>query len=395
MAEYKITLNDSILQDMLANPNALGDLMSEVLNQVLAAQATEQVGAAPYGRGEIRKNYRNGARERELTTRIGTLNLRVPQLRIGGALKTELFSRYQRSEQAFAAALMEMVINGVSTRKVSRITEELCGAEFSKSTISELCKTLDPKIAEWRNRPLGCFPFILVDGIVTKVRIDGRVRPQSMLIATGVNPEGYREILGFYVGDSESEHTWSEFFASLKARGLLGVDLVVSDQHKGLVKAIQTHFQGASWQRCQTHFMRNIVDSTPKALATEVRDRVRAIFQAPDAATARTLLEATLRDYAERAPKAMACLEAGIDDALAIMALPSYYRKRLRTTNSVERLNEEIRRRERVIRIFPNVASLERLIGALLMEMDEEELGSRKYFEMREYEDWKKGCKAA
>lgn len=395
MAEYKITLNDSLLQDMLANPNALGDLMSEVLNQVLAAQATDQVGVAPYERGEVRKNYRNGVRERALTTRIGTLNLQVPQLRVGGALKTELFARYQRSEQAFVAALMEMVINGVSTRKVSRITEELCGAEFSKSTISELCKTLDPKIAEWRNRPLGCFPFVLVDGIVTKVRIDGRVRPQSMLIATGVNPEGFREILGFYVGDSESERTWSEFFASLKARGLSGVDLVVSDQHKGLVKAIQTHFQSASWQRCQTHFMRNIIDSVSKAHAAEVRDRVRAIFQAPDSATARTLLESTLRDYADRAPKAMACLEAGIDDALAIMALPSYYRKRLRTTNSVERLNEEIRRRERVIRIFPNVASLERLVGALLMEMDEEELGGRKYFKMGEYENWKKGCKAA
>lgn len=395
MAEYKITLNDSLLQDMLANPNAIADLMSEVLNQVLAAQATEQIGAQRYGRSDTRANYRNGVRERELATRVGTLRLQVPQLRVGGALKTELFSRYQRSEQAFVAALMEMVINGVSTRRVSRITQELCGAEFSKSTISELCKRLDPKIAEWRNRPLGCFPFVMVDGIVTKVRIDGRVRLQSVLIAVGVNAQGYREILGFSVGDSESEHTWSELFASLKARGLSGVDLVVSDEHKGLVKAIQTHFQGASWQRCQTHFMRNVIDATPKALVTEVRDRVRAIFHAPDMTTARTLLDATLRDYADKAPKAMACLEAGIEDALTILALPSYYRKRLRTTNTVERLNEEIRRRERVIRIFPNVPSLERFIGALLMEMDEETQTNRKYFEMGEYENWKKGCKAA
>lgn len=395
MAEYKITVNDSLLQDMLSHPNALGELISEVLNQVLAAQATEQVGVEPYGRGETRKNHRNGVRERALQTRIGTLRLQVPQLRLGGAVKTELFTRYQRSEQAFVAALMEMVINGVSTRKVSRITEELCGVEFSKSTIAELCKTLDPRIAEWRNRPLGCFPFVLVDGMVTKVRMEGRVRLQSVLIAIGVNAEGYREILGFSVGDSESEQTWSEFFAALKARGLSGVDLVVSDEHKGLVKAIQTHFQGASWQRCQTHFMRNIIDATPKALVAEVRDKVRAILHAPDVATAHTLFEMTLREYAEQAPKAMACLEAGLDDALAVLALPSYYRKRLRTTNVVERLNEEIRRRERVIRIFPNVASLERLIGALLMEMDEEELGTRKYFEMGEYHNWKKGCKAA
>jgi putative transposase len=321
------------------------------------------------------------------------MTLEVPQLRIGGAVRTELFSRYGRSELAFIGILTEMVVNGVSTRRVRRITKELCGESFSKSTVSEICKSLDPKISAWRNRPLGEYPFLLVDAIYTKVRIDGRVRSHAVLIALGVSPQGYREILGFHVGDSESERTWSEFFGALAARGLTGVDLVVSDQHKGLVRAIQTHFQGASWQRCQTHFMRNIINSAPKALAGEVRDRVRSIFHAPDLDTARLLLDKALEACADRAGAAMQCLENGIEDALAVMALPAYYRKRLRTTNTVERLNGEIRRREGVIRIFPNVASVERLVGALLIENDEEQLG-RKYFEMKEYEDWSKSQKA-
>ena len=389
MADYKITVNDEILHGFSSNPSALSELVSDVLSQILDSQATEQVGVEPYGRDEGRTNYRNGVRSRELMSRIGPLKLQVPQLRVGGAVKTELFAHYQRSELAFVSALMEMVINGVSTRKVTRITEELCGGSFSKSTVSDLCKNLDPKIDAWRNRPLGEYPFVLVDAIVTKVRLDGRVRPQSVLVALGINPQGYREILGFYVGDSESERTWGEFFSSLVARGLTGVELVVSDQHKGLVKAIETHFQGTSWQRCQTHFMRNITDAAPKSLSPEIRDRVRSIFQAPDVETARLLLERTLAQYTAKAPNAMKCLENGFDDAVAVLALPSAYRKRLRTTNTVERLNEEIRRRERVIRIFPNVASVERLVGAVLLENDEEQ-AARKYLEMEEYESWKK-----
>jgi transposase-like protein len=393
MAEYKITLEDSLLHELAHKPDGYANLVREVMNQILQGQATEQICAEPYERTTGRANYRNGTRERDLTTRLGTLTLDVPQLRIGGAVQTDLFTRYGRSEQAFISILSEMVINGVSTRKVRRITKELCGETFSKSTVSEICKSLDPKVAAWRSRPLGEYPFLLVDAIFTKVRIDGRVRSYAVLIALGVNLQGYREILGFHVGDSESERTWNEFFGSLAARGLMGVDMVVSDQHKGLVKAIQTHFQGASWQRCQTHFMRNIIDSAPKALAPEIRDRVRAIFQAPDLETARLLLEKTLQAYAGKAPAAITCLEEGIEDALAVMALPAYYRKRLRTTNTVERLNEEIRRRERVIRIFPNVASAERLVGALLIENDEEQSG-RKYFEMKEHEVWRKSQKA-
>jgi transposase-like protein len=393
MAEYKITLDESLLHEVANKPDGYANLMQEVMNQILQGQATEQIGAEPYERTTGRINARNGTRERDLTTRLGSVTLDIPQLRIGGAVRTDLFSRYGRSELAFISILAEMVVNGVSTRKVKRITKELCGESFSKSTVSEICKSLDPKVAAWRSRPLGEYPFLLVDAIVTKVRMDGRVRSWAILIATGVNREGYREILGFHLGDSESERTWSEFFSSLTARGLAEVDLVVSDQHKGLVKAIQTHFQGASWQRCQTHFMRNITDAAPKALASEIRERVRGILHAPDLETARLLLEKTLEAYAGKAPAAMKCLEAGVEDALAVLALPAYYRKRLRTTNSVERLNEEIRRRERVIRIFTNEDSIARLVGTLLIENDEDQSG-RKYFEMREYENWRKSQRA-
>src|SRR5690348_7170564 len=211
---------------------------------------------------------------------------------------------------------MEMVVNGVSTRKVAQITEELCGKEFAKSTVSDLCKGLDPVVHAWNERELShqCFPFLLVDALVLKVRERGQVRALSALIATGVNAAGYREILGLQLGDSESEASWTTFFTWLKRRGLQGVDLVVSDDHGGLVTAVRVQFQGATWQRCQTHLARNVCDATPKPLRDEVHSQLRAIFTAPDLPTARTLLERFSADFVERAPKAVRVLEQGFDD---------------------------------------------------------------------------------
>jgi len=393
MAQYQITVDSQLLHQLfLSNSQDAGvaKLLESVLNQVLQAQATEQLGAEPYERTEERQGYRNGTYPHQLTTRVGTITLRVPRIR-GGKFSTELFARYQRSEQALVLALMEMVVNGVSTRKVAQITEELCGTEFSKSTVSELCKRLDPIVTAWNNRPLhdNPFPFVIVDALVLKVREDGRVRSRGVLVGIGVNTDGYREVLGLMLGDSESEVSWSEFFGWLKSRGLRGVDLIVSDDHGGLVRAIRRHFQGVTWQRCQTHFMRNILDVTPKALQDEMHSRIRAILDAPDLNTARLLLNQVLEAYETKAPKAMAILEAGFEDATAVMLLPEKYRKRLRTTNALERLNEEIRRRERVIRIFPNRESAIRLIGALLMEIDEKWASGRKYLDMAEYLEWR------
>lgn len=360
-------------------------LLEEIFNQVLLAQSTEQLGAEPYERTEGRTAYRNGTRERQLTTRIGTLTLRIPRHR-NGQFSTELFMRYQRSEQALVLAMMEMVINGVSTRKIESITEELCGKKFSKSTISTLCKNLDPMVNAFRTRPLKShYPFLMVDAIYVKVRENKRIQSRGLLIAIGINEEGHREVVGFQLANSESENSWGEFFGSLKERGLKDVRVVTSDDHKGLVNAVRKHFQGASWQRCQTHFSRNMLDHAPKALQPEIKEDLRRLYESVDLESARKVRDQIIAKYEARAPKATNLLDEAFDDITAVLALPLRYRKRLRTTNGVERLNEEIRRRERVIRIFPNEASVIRLMGALLMEQDEKWQTGRKYFDMELY----------
>jgi putative transposase len=388
MAQFNITITEELLHQLfLSNgrDEAFSKLLEEIFNQVLLAQSTEQLGAAPYERTEGRTAYRNGVRERQLTTRVGTLTLRVPRHR-NGQFSTELFMRYQRSEQALMLAMMEMVINGVSTRKIESITEELCGKKFSRSTISTLCKNLDPMVNAFRTRSLEShYPFVMVDAIYVKVRENKRIQSRGLLIAIGINEGGHREVIGFELANSESESSWGEFFGSLKERGLKDVRLVTSDDHKGLVQAVRKHFQGASWQRCQTHFSRNMLDHAPKALQPEIKEDLGRLYESVDLESARKVRDQIITKYEARAPKATSLLDEAFDDITAVLALPFRYRKRLRTTNGVERLNEEIRRRERVIRIFPNEASVIRLMGALLMEQDEKWQTGRKYFDMELY----------
>lgn len=388
MAQFNITLESELLHGLFSKDgrdDAFSRLLETILNQVLLAQSAEQLGAGPYERTEDRTAYRNGFRERGLTTRVGTITLNVPRHR-NGEFSTTMFERYQRSEQALVLAMIEMVINGVSTRKIEMVTEELCGKSFSKSTVSNLCQRLDPLVAAFRSRPLNKkYPFLVADAIYLKVREGGRVRSKGLLVAAGINEEGYREVLGFKMADSESETSWGEFFAELKDRGLDAVDLVTSDDHKGLVKAIRKHFQGAAWQRCQTHFSRNVLDKCPKKYQPELKQWLNRIYHAKDLEDARRMLRETLQTFEANAPKAMAILEAGFEDVMAVMSLPEKYRQRLRTSNGLERLNEEIRRRDRVIRIYPNEASAIRLIGALLIEQDERWTTGRKYLDMQAY----------
>jgi putative transposase len=388
MAQFNITITEELLHGLfLSNgkDEAFSKLLEEIFNQVLLAQSSEQLGAEPYERTEARTAYRNGFRDRQMTTRVGTLTLKVPRHR-DGQFSTELFARYQRSEQALVLAMMEMVVNGVSTRKVEKITEELCGKKFSKSTVSELCKGLDPIVEAFKTRPLKAhYPFVQVDALYLKVRENGRVESKGLLVAVGINEEGYREIIGFSLANSETEDSWGAFFNSLKERGLKDVRLVTSDNHKGLVNAVRKHFQGASWQRCQTHFSKNVIDSTPKSLQPEIKEDLRNLYDAIDIESARKYRDLMFAKYEAKAPKAVAILDEGFDDVTAVLSLPLYYRKRLRTTNGVERLNQEIRRRERVIRIFPNEASVIRLMGALLMEQDEKWQTGRKYLDMALY----------
>ena len=387
MAGYDVTVGKDLLPNLLSGQDGLAKLVEAVLNQVLEAQVTESLGADRHERTEERQGYRNGYRPRTLFTRVGPVTLQVPQMR-DGSFSTEIFKRYQRSEQAFVLALMEMVVQGVSTRKVSAITEELCGASFSKSTVSSLCAGLEPRVRAFNERKLeGEFPFVLVDALFIKSRDDDRVVSRAALVVSGIRSDGYREILGVRIGDTESFATWEETFRWLKGRGLRGVMFVISDQHGGLVEAAARHFQGASWQRCQVHLMRNILGQCSPRLRADVAQSAKLIFQAPDMDEAKRRLCEFVERFQKTAPRAVECLEAGFEDAMAVMSLPEKYRKRLRSTNMLERLNEEIRRRERVIRIFPNDDSALRLIGALLAEQNEL-WQERRYLDMDEFAEW-------
>lgn len=387
MAEYEIKVSEALLSNLLSGgKEGLGELVESVLNQVLEAQAEEQLGAGRYERSEGRTGYRNGYRPRQLYSRVGPLTLRVPQFR-DGTFSTELFQRYQRSEQALVLSLMEMVVNGVSTRKVARITEELCGTSFSKSTVSRLCAALDARVRAFNERPLGRFPFLLIDALYVKVREDERIVTKAALLVSGINAEGYREVLGLKMGDSESEGFWRDMFDWLKGRGLHSVAFVVSDEHKGLVGAVRRCFQGAVWQRCQVHFGRNVLSHTPSRYKAAMAEGLKRVFRAETASEAREKAHALMDEMEKKAPKAVACLEDGLEDALAVLALPEKYRRRMKSTNLQERLIQEVRRRERVIRIFPNEASAERLIGALLAEIHEEWQG-RRYLDMSDFHEW-------
>ena len=386
MTDYEINIPGGILSSLMSEKNGLATLVEEVLNQILDAQASEQVGAQRYERSEDRVAYRNGYRPRQLYTRIGPLTLRVPQMR-DGQFSTEIFSRYQRSEQALVLSLMEMVVNGVSTRKVTKITEALCGASFSKSTVSQLCLALDGRVAAFNERELGAFPFVIVDAMYFKAREGDSVQSKAAMIVSGVNEQGNREILGLRIGDSESEAFWLETFRWLKQRGLKEVSYVVSDDHSGLVQAARRCFQGAIWQRCQVHFMRNVLSHTGAKHKKEMGEGLKRIFNSDNTRDARQRFDEFAEQMERKAPKAIDCLERGLEDSLAVMALPNKYWKRLKSTNMQERLIQEIRRRERVIRIFPNKDSALRLMGALLAEIHEEWQG-RRYLDMADFHEW-------
>lgn len=388
MTDYNITVGKDLLPELLSSQDGLAKLVEGVLNQILEAQVSESLGADKHQRSDERVGYRNGYRPRQLYTRVGPVTLQVPQTR-DGSFSTDIFKRYQRSEQAFVLALMEMVVNGVSTRKVSNITEELCGVSFSKSTVSQLCTGLDARVKAFNERRFDgdSYPFIMVDAMFIKCREGDRVVSRAALTISGIRSDGYREILGLRIGDTESYATWDEAFKWLKSRGLKGVMYVVSDQHAGLVEAARKHFQGSTWQRCQVHLMRNILGSCSVRHRKDVAEKAKLVFQAPDMEEARRRRDEFIETFEKKAPKAVACLEEAFDDAMAVMALPEKYRKRLRTTNMQERLNEEVRRRERVIRIFPNDESAWRIIGALLAEQNEQ-WQSRRYLNMDDFNDW-------
>ena len=344
-----------------------------------------------YERGEGRTGYRNGTKPRTLVTRVGALQLAVPQDR-DGTFSTELFARYQRSEQALVSTLLEMYLQGVSTRKVAAITEELCGVSFSKSQVSALTSRLDAELAAWRSRPLTetTYPYLTVDARYEHVRIDGRVVSQGVLhpegTRAGVRGDGQREILSVAVADTESEASYLTLFQALKDRGLQGVELVTSDDHKGLRAAIARCFQGAGCplgaQRCQVHVTRNLLSGVGQRHRRALADDLRGIFAASTRTQAIVAAQAAADRWRASHPAVATRLEEELEHALTCLSFPAEHRRRIRTTNSVERLNQELKRRTRVVRIFPHAASLPRMVTALAMEQSDEWVSGRRYLDM-------------
>ena len=389
MTQLHFTLDYEFFTGLFSDSKeeAFAKLMKSLLDQVLQAESKTQLGAEHYERSEGRNDYRNGTRERTLVTRIGKITLEVPRHR-DVPFSTAVFERYKRNEQALIATMAQMVLQGVSTRKVQKVTEELCGCEFSKSAVSEMFKTLDVSVQDFKNRRLDKkYPFVIVDALYIKVREDGKVRSKAFMWALGIDQDGNKEVIGFGVCDGETKDSWSQFFNDLKIRGLKNVNIIISDSHQGLVSAIKECFVGTSWQRCQFHFSRNIIDKTPKKYQTDLAQELREMFTMETLTAARKKKEEIIKDYADVASKAMECLDEGFEDSMAIMALPKKYRISLRTSNIVERENREIRRRENVIQIFPNEAAAVRLIGALLLDHTEDWIGSKRIFDMKEYYD--------
>jgi putative transposase len=362
--------------------DGLAKAIEVLLNEVMKIERCEALGAAPYQRTEQRRGHANGYKDKTVHTRVGDLHLDVPQAR-NVDFYPQALERGIRSERALTAALAEMYVQGVSTRKVSKIVHELCGHEVSSSTVSRLTGQLDEELQRWRERPLDDVPYLILDARYEHVRRGGTVVDMALLVAIGITPEGHRTVLGVSVSDSEAEVHWREFFQSLLARGLCGVRYIVSDAHEGLKAARQACFAGVPWQRCQFHVMQNALRYIPSdAMQEEVVADLRDVFDAPDRAEADRRLRRAVEKYADSAAKLADWMETNVPESLTVFCLPARHRVRMRTSNMLERLNRELKRRNRVVSIFPNEASLLRLASAVLMEVDEGWMSGKKYLTM-------------
>lgn len=393
MASNEMTADDSrsdvAKQAFLLNdPGFVRGVVQQFIQNVLDHEMTDYLQATPYERSAGRLGYRSGHRPRKLKTRAGILSLEVPTERTGH-FRTAVFDRYQRSEQAFVLALQEMYLQGVSTRKVRAITEELCGTSISASTVSRLTKRLDEDLARWRNRRLvESYPYLIVDARYERVRQNERIENQGVLVISGVSGKGQRDILGVAVANTESETSWTEVFRDLNRRGLSGVRLVISDDHEGLVASVRRCFQKALWQRCQTHFMHNVLALVTKCDRKALWQTLRSIFDAATLEHAKARLAEVVAEWRLRYPDLADKLEAETEDTLTCFQFPAGHRMRIRTTNMMERLNEELRRRSRVVRIFPNAAACLRLMTALAQEQAAEWAAQLTYLDMAELERW-------
>lgn len=371
----------------------LRPLVQSLVQEVLESEMTECLGASKGERTDGRQGYRSGYYPRTLVTRVGKLELRVPQDR-QGRFSTEVFERYQRSEKALVSTLMEMYIQGVSTRKVKRITEELCGHQFSASSVSRINRRMDGQLQRFHERRLEeAYPYLVLDARYEKVREDGVIRSQAVLCAIGIHTDGRREVLGVELANRESRSTWKEFLIRLKQRGLHGVEFVVSDDHAGLKKAVMEILPEAFWQRCYVHFLRNALDHLPRKADDDCMMELRWLYDRRTIEEAQSDLRAWLKKWQRRYAKLCEWVEANIEETFTFYRLPLQHHKHMKSTNMLERINEEIKRRTYVVRIFPNGASCLRLIRALTVEIHEDWIEATRYLNMELWEEHKKALR--
>jgi len=386
MAKSNGTGVQAVAQAALTDdPDFLREIVERTVQAILETEMTAHLGAERYERSADRRGQRNGYKPRTRHTRVGALTLRVPPDR-ERTFSTQLFARYQRHEKALVLALMEMYVEGVSTRKVADITEVLCGTGFSKSLVPHLAGELDTELAAWRARPLAdaTYPYRFVDARYEQVRVDGRIVSQGVLVVAAIRGDGRRAIVAVDVADTASEATYQALFRDLKGRGLGGVRLVTSDDHAGLTAAIARHFQGARWQRCQVHDTRNLLGLVGAGQRKALAAGLRQVFAASAPAQARSAARALATAWRATHPKIARSLEEESEECFACLAFPLAHQARIRTTNGLERFNQELKRRTRVVRSFPDRAACLRLVTALCVEQSDEWVTGRRYLDLAE-----------
>lgn len=380
-------LQDTLLEEVVNclmehGPEAFKPVLEWLLNEAMRAERSQFLEAEPYERNENRRGYANGYKPKTLQTRVGSMQVRIPQVR-GLSFYPRSLERGCRSEVALKLAVAEMYVQGVSTRRVTEITEQLCGLELSGTQVSRIAKGLDEQLEAFRHRPLGVIPFVMLDARYEKVRHGGTVRDLAVLTALGVNPEGHREVLGVSVSLSEAEVHWREFFESLHKRGLRGIRLMVSDDHSGLKAARQAVFPSVPWQRCQFHLAQNAQHYAPKqSMREELAQAVRDVFNAGSLMEAERKRRETIEAYKKKAPEFATFLETEIPEGFTVFELPRPFWKKLRTTNLLENVNKQIRARTRVAGLFPNKGSCLRLVSAVLQEIHEEWITGKRHLDM-------------
>jgi putative transposase len=391
MTKGKVKAEVIDLKGLLARDEDFVRAAVEALVQAaLEAEMTATIGAAKGERTETRLSYRSGYYSRSLVTRVGTLELRVPQDRLG-RFSTELFERYQRSEKGLVGTLAEMYVQGVSTRKVKAVTEALCGHSFSASSISAVNKSLDESLKAFAERRLAeSYPYLILDARYEKVREAGVIVSQAVLIAVGVDEDGRRQILAVELSSRESRSSWRDFLSGLKARGLAGVEFVVSDDHPALVQAIREVLPEAAWQRCYVHFLRNALDYVPRKVDDDCLQELRWIYDRRNLTEVRRDIAQWLTKWQAKYSRLCNWVEEHIQETLTYYRLPLPHHKHLKSTNMLERLNQELKRRTHVVRIFPNAESCLRLVRALAVEMHENWLEATRYLNMDHWKEQKK-----